>query len=159
MFWLYYVVSRLTWAPSWNFGEWPEFHDGAHMHADRLACFLSEHPPTYYYYYFRTVLVRISYQFITLRLFCSPLPIEFSCHADWRSWHENKTKSLLGASARDNIWVAALQPVLCWGAAGRDQAEVLNTRRRPDPRHFLCAHALPVPINGIRELLQFICFS
>ena len=64
-------------------------------------------------------------------------------------------KSPLGASTRDIIWwVAALQPVLCWGAAGRDQAEVLNTRRRPDPRHFLYAYALLVPINGIRELLQ-----
>ena len=63
-------------------------------------------------------------------------------------------KNPLGASTRDIFWVAALQPVLCWGAAGRDQAEVLNTRRRPDPHHFLCAYALLVPINGIRELLQ-----
>ena len=54
--------------------------------------------------------------FITCRLFCSPLPIEFSCQAvDTKT-----TKSPLGASTRDIIWVAAPQPVLCWGAAGRD---------------------------------------
>ena len=86
--------------------------------------------------------------FITCRLFCSPLPIEFSCQAvDTKT-----TKSPLGASTRDIIWVAAPQPVLCWGAAGRD---ISKGAQYASPTRLTLFIMLLVPINGIRELIQY----
>ena len=86
--------------------------------------------------------------FITCRLFCSPLPIEFSCQA---ADTKKTMKSPLGASTRDIIWVAVPQPVLCWGAAGRD---ITRGAEYASPTWLTFYHA-PGPINGIRELLEY----